>query len=508
MADGSDVTVPTRSSSWHVLAAGRPSRFGALLLFGSAVVGVIALHLATNGTLGFHTDELYYLDCGRHPAFGYVDFPPIVPLLAHLETSLLGISPWRLRVLPTLLGGFMVALSGLYVRRLGGTLRLQCLALLIAVAAPYFLGANWVYQTVTFDEVTWMVALYWFVCLVTDRRPRYWVHLGITVGIGLEVKYTIVGLVGGIGVAIVLTPSLRLALRTRYPWIAAATVLLVWAPNLVWQVAEGFPSLAYITNHQGAGGGPATYLAELFGYLFFLVPVWLAGMISLFRKPLLRPVGIACAVPLLLFLFVGKSYYAVGTVPLTMAEGLMVIARLERSRLRAGSQIAVAVACVLEFAVFARLTLPVTPASQLHAAGLDAQNELFADSVGWDDIARQVQTIYSNLPAAERSHTVVISAYYGVPGALWLFGDPSRRPEAVSPQLSDWYWLPKHLTATFALMVDYQPAAVAWMCTSSRRIDQLTVPYAVTGLEQGAPVTLCHLKAPVAALWPRLRDFS
>jgi hypothetical protein len=57
-------------------------------------------------------------------------------------------------------------------------------------------------------------------------------------------------------------------------------------------------------------------------------------------------------------------------------------------------------------------------------------------------------------------------------------------------------------------MVDYQPAAVAWMCTSSRRIDQLTVPYAVTGLEQGAPVTLCHLKAPVAALWPRLRDFS
>src|SRR6516225_12242750 len=91
------------------------------LLFGGAAAAVIALHLATNGTLGFHTDELYYLDSGRHPALGYVDFPPVVPLLARLETRLFGISPWTLRLLPTLLGGFMVALSGLYVRRLGGS---------------------------------------------------------------------------------------------------------------------------------------------------------------------------------------------------------------------------------------------------------------------------------------------------------------------------------------------------------------------------------------------------
>ena len=201
--------MPKRFLGLSCFAGEQPSRPAALLLFGGAAVGIIALHLATNGTLGFHTDELYYLDCGRHPALGYVDFPPIVPLLARLETGLLGISPWTLRLLPTLLGGFMVALSGAYVRRLGGSLRLQGLALLIAVAAPYFLGANWVFQTVTFDEVTWMVALYWFLCLVTDRRPRYWIYLGITLGIGLEVKYTIVGLIAGIGIAVLLTPSLR-----------------------------------------------------------------------------------------------------------------------------------------------------------------------------------------------------------------------------------------------------------------------------------------------------------
>jgi hypothetical protein len=478
------------------------------LLFGGAAASVIALHLATNGTMGFHTDELYYLASGRHPALGYVDFPPIVPLLARLETGLLGVSPWTLRVLPTLLGGFMVALSGAYVRRLGGSLRLQALALLIAVTAPYFLGANWVYQTVTFDEATWMVAFYWFLCLVIDRRPRYWIYLGTTIGIGLEVKFTIAGLIAGLALAVLFTPALRMQLRTKYPWIAAAIALGIWSPNLVWQVVEGFPTLVYIANHRGSGGGPVAVLIEFFVYLFFLIPLWLAGMVSMFRSPLLRPIGIACAFPLLLFLLVGKSYYAIGTVPIALAQGLIAISLLKRPKLRSGLQIAVVVASVLQFVVFLQLVLPITPPDRIHAAGLDAKNELFADSVGWDGIPGQMTTIYEDLPASQRVNTVIISAYYGVPGALDIYGDPNVLPIAISPQLSDWYWLPTNLTATDALMVDYLPSDVAWMCTSATVIAHLTVPYHVAGLEQGAPVTFCQLKAPISQLWGQLRNFS
>ena len=480
----------------------------AALLFGSAALSVIALHLATNSTLGFHTDELYYLACGRHPALGYVDFPPLVPLLARLETALLGVSPWTLRLLPSLLGGFLVALSGAYVRRLGGSLRLQGIALLTAIAAPYLLGANWVFQTVTFDQVAWMVSMYWFLCLVTDRRPRYWIFLGITLGIGLEVKYTIVGLILGIGIAVLLTPSLRTELRTKYPWVAAAIALLIWAPNLAWQVFDGFPSLTYIANHRGSGGGPVTYLIEFVVYLFFLLPLWLTGMISLIRTRLLRPIGLACAVPLLTFLFAGKSYYAAGTVPIALAQGIMALSRIERRKLRSGLQIAVVVASVLEFATFMQILVPITPPNRLHATGLDLKNEVFADSVGWSDIAGQVTTIYRRLAASERRDTVIISAYYGVPGALQIYGDPNVLPDVVSPQLSDFYWLPDNLAATNALMVDYQPSDVAWMCNSPKLIAHLTVPYGVMGLERGAPVTFCQLKAPVSKIWEGLRNFS
>ena len=446
--------------------------------------------------------------CGLHPALGYVDFPPLVPLLARLETGLLGVSPWTLRLLPSLLGGFLVALSGLYVRRLGGSLRLQGIALLSAIAAPYLLGSNWVFQTVTFDQVTWMVALYWFLCLVIDRRPRYWIYLGITLGIGLEVKYTIVGLILGIGLATLVAPALPKELRTKYPWIAASLALLIWAPNLAWQVAEGFPTLIYLTNHSGSGGGPVTYLVQFAVYFFFLIPLWLAGMISLFRSSALRPIGIACAVPLILFLFVGKSYYAAGTIPIALAQGLLAISRLQRPKLRSRLQIAVVVASVLEFVVFFFLVVPVTPPDRIHATNLDSINEVFADSVGWDDIAKQVTSIYDRLPASERGSTIVISAYYGVPGALQVYDKPGTAPEAISPQLSDWYWLPSNLTATNALMVDYNPSDVAWMCNAPTLVTHLVVPFQVRGLEQGAPVTFCQLKAPIPKVWGQLRNFS
>jgi hypothetical protein len=439
---------------------------------------------------------------------GYVDFPPLVPLLGRLETGLLGVSPWTLRLLPSLLGGFLVVLSAAYVRRLGGSLRLQGIALVAAIAAPYLLGTNWVFQTVTFDQVTWMVSLYWFLCLVTDARPRYWIYLGVTLGIGLEVKYTIVGLIAGIGIAVLLTRSLRMELRTKYPWVAATIALLIWAPNLAWQVVEGFPTLIYIANHQGSGGGALIYLIELGVYLFFLLPLWLAGMISLVRSRQLRPVAIASIVPLLVFLLVGKSYYAAATIPVAMAQGLVAISRIERRRLRSGLEIAVVVASVLQFALLAQALIPITPPNRIHAAGLDTTNELFADSVGWQDVANQVTTIYGDLPASERGNTIIISHYYGVPGALDIYGNPNVLPDAISPQLSDWYWLPNNLTATAALMVDYQPSEVAWMCTSPTLIAHLTVPYDVKGLEQGAPVTFCQLKAPIPKIWVQLRDFS
>jgi hypothetical protein len=116
--------------------------------------------------------------------------------------------------------------------------------------------------------------------------------------------------------------------------------------------------------------------------------------------------------------------------------------------------------------------------------------------------------IYQALPASERATTVIVSSDYGVDGALQIFGNPTLLPASFSPQLSDWYWLPPHLAATGALMVGYAPSDVAWMCTSTKVVGHLVVPYNVVNLESGAPVTFCTLNAPLPALWGRLKNFS
>ena len=310
-----------------------------LLVYGVAAGCLIALHLATNGNLGFHIDELYYLASGRHAAFGYVDYPPIVPLVGRLETTVLGITPWALRLIPALLGGVNVILCGAYVRKLGGSLGFQALAMLAGVTEPLILG-TYLFQTVVFDQVAWMLSLYWFLSIVIDRKPRTWILLGITLGIGLEIKYLIIPLIAGIGLAVLLTPSLRKDLSTRYPWIGAALMLIIWIPNVVWQIANGFPTLVYISNHTGAiqsGGGVADFIVFFLVLLFLLTPLWIAGFISLFRNARIRPIGIACATPMVVYLLVGKYYYPGPTIPIVMAAGLIALSNVKRPRLRSGA---------------------------------------------------------------------------------------------------------------------------------------------------------------------------
>jgi 4-amino-4-deoxy-L-arabinose transferase-like glycosyltransferase len=479
------------------------------VLYGAAAICIVAIHLATNATLGFQTDELYYLACGRHLAFGYVDFPPLVPLLARLDTGLLGVTPWALRVLPAIVSGVTVVLSGLYVRRLGGSLALQGIALLLALTMPLILG-TWLFQTVVFDQLTWMLSLYWFLSLLVTRKARYWVLLGITLGVGLESKDTIVPLIAGMGGAVLAAPSLRTMLRTRYPWYGAALMFVIWAPNIVWQIANGFPSLTYASNHGGSiagGGGIAAYLGGLILILNLLLPLWIAGMISLFRHREMRPIGIAVAVPLVVFLFVGKYYYPGPTIPIAMAQGLIALSHVDRSRLRAWLSAGVVVATLLASAALLKYALPITPASRLHATGLDSV-EVFADTVGWPQITNQVTAIYTSLPTSERNTTDIISSDYGVAGALDIFGNQTILPGVYSPQLSDAFWLPSRVAATDAIMVGYLPSDVTWMCTSATVVAHLTVPYDDASLEQDAPVTFCHLSEPITSAWSRLRNFS
>jgi hypothetical protein len=191
-----------------------------------------------------------------------------------------------------------------------------------------------------------------------------------------------------------------------------------------------------------------------------------------------------------------------------MGAGLLALSRVERRRLRSRLTIAVVVASLIGAVGLAKAVLPITPASSLHAAGLDTSEPDLASTVGWISITKQMTAVYQGLPQSERDSTVIVSSDYGVAGALQIDGNPAQLPASFSPQLSDYLWMPSHLAASSALMVGYEPSQVGFMCASPTVIAHLTVPYHVVNLESGTPVTFCNLTAPLPQVWRQLRDFS
>ena len=70
----------------------------------------VAVELALSDRYGFLQDELYFIVAGHHLAFGYVDQPPIGPLLTRI-TGILGVSPTAIRIIPALASGAIVVMT-------------------------------------------------------------------------------------------------------------------------------------------------------------------------------------------------------------------------------------------------------------------------------------------------------------------------------------------------------------------------------------------------------------
>jgi len=478
------------------------------------VIGAVKLaaQLALNGAYGLHTDELYYIASGQHPAFGYVDYPPITPLLARLDTTIFGISPWTLRLLPAITGAAMVTLTGLCAYELGGSRRIAVFASVVALVSPYLL-ATWLFQTVEFDELLWLVAIFLLMRILRTGDSRLFILLGLDLGVGIETKLTIAALWVAIAVVVLVSRQLRPHLRTRYPWVGLAIALIVAVPNLGWQIVNGFPTLTYIINHGSDiahGGGPLAYI-QLFILVIgpVLLPLWITGLILLWRDPKQRPMAVLVLITILLFLPAGKAYYPAPTVPFVLAAGCVAVGRIAGLSRRRWAVRLVIAGGILEAALLSPILLPLVPPSAMHRTGIDRLNPDFANTVGWPEMTAQVGAVYNALPPEERGHAAILTSIDGQAGAIDVYGGKEHLPQAISPHLSFWYWKPSGLDPKTLVTVGYAPTDLEFLCGSITQAGTVRIQDSIDNLNQGAPILVCTaLRQPLGAAWPALRNFS
>ena len=297
----------------------------------AAALGVVLL--ATANRYGFHRDELYFIEAGHHLAWGYVDQPPLTPLLGHISQSVFGASPRALRVPSVLVGMALVVLSASLCRRFGGTSRARILAAVCSAVAAVLLAVTHILSTTTFDVLAWVLVLWLVTRLLQGADPRLWVVVGLVVGIGLLNKHLVLFLVASLGVGILIGRRSDV-LRSKWLLVGAALALLIWSPNLIWQATHGWPQIDMaraIAREDGTENRAELIPLQLLLLGPLLLPIWGAGLLWLWRSDetkALRPLAFTYPVLLVaVFIGAGKSYYVAPILLVYLAAGCVVVDR-------------------------------------------------------------------------------------------------------------------------------------------------------------------------------------
>lgn len=419
------------------------------VLIGVAICGVL-VHIVLNGQYGFHRDELDIIMNARQLDWGYVAYPPFTPFIARIGLTLFGNSLQGLRVFSALAQGVVMVLAGLMARDMGGRRSAQVIAAIAVYIAPVALMAGTLIQYMAFDFLWWVVIAFFFVRLLATEDPRYWLGIGAGIGLGMMTKFTVIFWVAGL-VAAVLLSARRKDLLSKWLWFGVALALLIYLPNLIWQIQHHFISLEFLQAIHARdlqwGRGKDFLSGQLISSTNpFTLPLWLAGLAASLLAPSMRrfrPLVWMFLTTFTIFLLAqGRFYYVAPAYVMLTAAGscywvTWLSARSDNLR-RVGISLLYALVTIGGLAGII-LVKPVAPINSSLWQISSRLNPEVVEMVGWPDLAAQVAAIYQAVPEEEKPRTVILAGNYGEAGALDLYGRDLGLPLVISGADNLWY---------------------------------------------------------------------
>jgi len=404
---------------------------------------ILLMISCTVKSYGFFIDEVYFLSCARHPAFGYIDQPPLSLALLTAVQWLFGDNIYAVRFLPALSMAGTVFLTGLITKRIGGGAFSMLLACIAVMVMPVFLIFGSFYSMNAFEPLIWMAVVYFVVKMMQDNDPRNWLSIGILSGIGLENKHTFVLYGFALIIGLLISGKRRLMFNQWILWGGLAAFLIL-LPNLFWQFANGFPSLELYRNSFTGKNIEKSPVQIIIEQIVFVnpatFPLWITGFIALIlRRGKEYRLMLYAYLFLMAVLIIGQSSRPdriASIYPFFMAFGAVTIEQVIKQSWRQRIQVSLMMLMLAGGLLLAPVFIPLLPPKQLkaHIAWLGLKMDIeegkkgepipqwLADRIGWRELAVEVAGVCHALPFAERQNAVIISANYGHAGALELYG--------------------------------------------------------------------------------------
>ena len=471
-----------------------------------------AVLIATSTRYGYHRDELYFIVAGSHPAFGYPDQPPLVPLLSWLMHDLAPGSLLLLRLPSAIAAATTTVLAAAVAREAGGARKAQLVAAACAAVSGFALAVGHITSTTTFDMLSTTAFLWLVIRALVRGSGASLLAAGLVVGIGCEAKPQ-VGVVAAAAAIALATVGPRWPLRSWWTVSGAVAAVLVGGPYLVWQQQHGWPQVTVAGNVAGsAEAGRAGFIPfQLVMVSPLLVPVWLAGLLAPFRRAALRSLRflpLAYLTLALVYLVAdGKAYYLASFYPALL--GLGAIPTAEWSVRRRRNMHAFTVAIALTVVINCVIALPLLPEKSLQGSAVMALNPDQGETVGWPRFVDTIDAAWHAIPAGERTHTAIFTSNYGEAGAIDVLGRSKDLPDAYSGHngFSEW-GRPADVDGR-ALLVGYDgPTDAAPYFRRCRTLATIDNGVGLDNDEQGLPVLLCQPVAAWTSLWPRLTHYN
>jgi hypothetical protein len=483
----------------------RATQIETLALIGIALA-VTLVHLLTNGRYGFHRDEFQFLSDARHLEWGFIAYPPFTPFVERVGLQLFGVSMVGLRLFSVIAQGMAIVVTGLMAWELGGG-RLAQVGAALAVATsglPVFEGTEFQYSS--FDYLWWVLIAYCVIRLLKTEDPRWWIGIGVFVGLGLMTKYTILFFIAGILGGMVLSPARRY-FKSRWFWNGIAVALLIFAPNFFWQQRHGFISVDFLRHIHVRDvklGRANDFVKNQFVICANLAtsPIWIAGVVHFLRNGRYRMLGWMYLIPFALLLVgKGRGYYLAAAYPMLLAMGAVVWERRVAGLTRVWRRVVLGVGFTAMAAyglyIYA-VIVPLATDGSLKRFALKNNGDL-REELGWNEMVGMVAGIRDSLPPEQRDNVGVFVGNYGEQGAVEILGPAYHLPMPISRTNSAWLRGYPAVPPTTLIVLGFSKASVEKMFTDCRVVGRVDNPEGVENEERGGSVFVC---GPPRLPWP------